>query len=371
MIRFLTFATLAALALFTSIAASSATPPQEPRVALPSVADPVGDVPGGAIIDLKAFGIKQSGRGIAYRFVFTGTAPAVSPSLNVCVATGRGLACIVPGGRAVSFRGQNVPAAALRSGNVIRLWVRAAYLGYGTGAIVRGQGRTQLTTTDGTCAAVCNDDTPEAQITYSGQPGCRAVGRKYLNGPRTRKTIALTFDDGPGPYTDDVLNTLKTNHVPATFYMNGVNMSSSHAPLLKRMRAEGHELANHSWAHEQYPGTSSMRRTNQKIVSVAGVRPCTFRPPYGAVNSGVVASAASLNMATIIWDVDTSDWSSPGVSHIVNVGSSGHAGSIVLMHDGPASRPQTAASVQAIINNYRRRGFEFVTVDETLGFTKR
>jgi peptidoglycan/xylan/chitin deacetylase (PgdA/CDA1 family) len=343
-------------------------------MALPSRAstsDPAGDVVGGNSIDMTGFSVAQSGRGIVYNLIFRYEAPRPSQRIRVCIDMSKGLACMVPSHQLVRWQGKNRPARISYHGRVIRIWVRASYLDYAPGSGVRARARVFLTTASDPCAAICTEVTPGLKIAYSGQANCQAQGRMYHHGWRGAKTVALTFDDGTGPYTARIMNTLRDYQVPATFYMNGANISSSYAPLLNRMRREGHELANHSWGHERLPSQSSLRRTSQRIRAVSGVTPCTFRPPYGAVNSTVVGNAAREGMATIIWDIDTNDWRSPGTSQIIRVGSSGSNGSIVLMHDGPGSRPQTAAAVAGIINSYRSRGYEFVTVDEVLGFARR
>jgi peptidoglycan/xylan/chitin deacetylase (PgdA/CDA1 family) len=115
----------------------------------------------------------------------------------------------------------------------------------------------------------------------------------------------------------------------------------------------------------------SLRRVNTLVRQVTGQTPCTFRPPYGATSPALLARVSSLGMASVTWNVDPRDWSKPGTPHIISEASKGTNGSIVIMHDGPLGREQTAAAVRAVVLNYRRRGYTLLTVDELLGFTAR
>jgi peptidoglycan-N-acetylglucosamine deacetylase len=129
----------------------------------------------------------------------------------------------------------------------------------------------------------------------------------------------------------------------------------------------GEELGDHSLHHESYPGRASMRATNRNIKRATGFEPCLFRPPGGAFDSGVVRAARSLGMTTIIWDVDPTDWSTPGAGAIYSrvVGAT-RPGSIILMHDGGGNRSQTVAALPRIIHTLRGRGYSFDTVTKLL-----
>ena len=188
-----------------------------------------------------------------------------------------------------------------------------------------------------------------------------------LNGSRKHKRVALTFDDGPSGYTSSVVKILNGRNAKGTFFVIGEQVGGSGAKLLKKMSRQGHEIANHSLHHEMYPGYSSLKATSRAIQRATGFKPCSFRPPYGAVNSGVISAAKSNGMTTINWDRDTMDWSLPGSGHISSVGASATSGSIVLMHDGGGSRSQTVAALPSIISSLKGRGYKLVTVSELLG----
>jgi peptidoglycan/xylan/chitin deacetylase (PgdA/CDA1 family) len=188
-----------------------------------------------------------------------------------------------------------------------------------------------------------------------------------LNGPRKRKRVALTFDDGPAPATSSIVKILNSRNAKGTFFVIGEQVGGSGAKLLKKMSRQGHEIANHSLHHEIYPGYSSLRSTNRAIQRATGFKPCSFRPPYGAVNSGVLSAARSNGMTTVNWDRDTMDWTTPGSGSIASVGASAGSGSIVLMHDGGGIRSQTVAALPSIISSLKSRGYKLVTVSQLLG----
>ncbi len=187
------------------------------------------------------------------------------------------------------------------------------------------------------------------------------------NGPRGKKAVALTFDDGPSPYTPKIFSILRHQNVSGTFFQVG-NQIVGREQLARDLLAGGQELGNHSLRHEYKPGHSSMATTSRRIKEATGFRPCVFRPPYGAFDSRVVSDARSLGMTTVNWDVDPTDWATPGSDAIYQrVVSSVRPGSIVLMHDGGGNRSQTVAALPRIIQNLKGRGYQFLTVSQMLG----
>ena len=201
---------------------------------------------------------------------------------------------------------------------------------------------------------------PRARCTRHGAPF-------RTRGSRRHRTVALTFDDGPSPYTHRVLRILRRFRVPATFFLIGQQVG----PFRREARAElraGEEIGNHSLRHSFLPSRGDLARTNQVIRRATGFRPCLFRPPGGAVNSRLVGSALSLGMDTITWDVDPRDWSRPGTGAIVSrVLGAVRPGSIVLMHDGGGPRGETVAALPTILRVLRHRGYRFKTVSALLG----
>lgn len=199
--------------------------------------------------------------------------------------------------------------------------------------------------------------------------GCTGGSPGFVtNGSRSRHVVALTFDDGPSEYTPEFLRVLREKGVPGTFFEVGQEMPGRE-DTMRQILAEGDELGDHTMNHVEYPGYSQIAGAAARIRAYTHFQPCLFRPPGGGVNSSVVATAGSLGMRTINWDVDPRDWSLPGTGAIYsNIVSHAQNGSIILMHDGGGPRSETLAALPQVIDNLRARGFGFATVSELLGY---
>ncbi|MBF2063398.1 MAG: polysaccharide deacetylase family protein [Calothrix sp. C42_A2020_038] len=187
-----------------------------------------------------------------------------------------------------------------------------------------------------------------------------------------KKVIALTFDDGPWPEsTPAVLDILKKNDIKATFFIVG-KMLKEHPDMGKRIVAEGHVIANHTWNHWYHymnPQAAAFEidNTTNLIYQVTGVKTNLFRPPGGIKTNGPYAYARNQKYATIMWSADSVDYSRPSVSKLIdNVMQHAKPGGIVLMHDGGGNRSNTVKALPQIINNFRKQGYRFVTVPELL-----
>lgn len=224
----------------------------------------------------------------------------------------------------------------------------------------------------------CQDRLPDAGSVHAKLApyrlvGCRAERPSFrISGPGHRKVVALTFDDGPGPYTPEVLAILARERVHATFFLVGQQVGPF-ADLVRREFAAGHVLADHSWNHANLGGggpgaRGQIRSTARAIRNATGFTPCLFRPPYGAVGGQLIADARDQGMNTINWNVDPRDWSRPGTGAIYSriIGQTRRE-SIILMHDAGGPRSQTVAALPKVIHELRRRGYGFVTLPELLG----
>ena len=175
--------------------------------------------------------------------------------------------------------------------------------------------------------------------------------------------MALTFDDGPGERTNEILDVLEKNDAHATFFMLGQKVEGNE-DLLKRMYSIGCELGNHSYDHPQLTelddgGADQIYRTNEIIRDACGHYPSVMRPPYGAVDETV---AASVGLPMIIWNVDTLDWSTLNADATIdNVLTNADDGDIILMHDIHSSSVDAAVY---LIPELVSRGYQLVTVTE-------
>lgn len=182
-----------------------------------------------------------------------------------------------------------------------------------------------------------------------------------------RRTIALTFDDGPHPtYTVAVLAVLKKHRVKATFCMVG-DQAVRYPRTARRVARAGHRICNHTRSHADMARLSSSAARRQVLTAqrqlrhVTGVTPTTFRFPYGSSNSRVRAVVRSCKLRNLGWDVDTRDWLRPSARTITaRIVGNVRPGDVVLMHDGGGNRSTTVASLDATIRAMKRRGYTFV-----------
>ena len=184
--------------------------------------------------------------------------------------------------------------------------------------------------------------------------------------------VAITFDDGPHPdFTPRLLDTLKERQVHATFFLVGRN-AAAYPHLVRRMVEEGHEVANHTWAHPLLTGygtegvESQLRRAHDAITKGGGVEPLTYRPPYGGVRLSQRRTIQErFGYPTILWDVDPLDWQPPrSVQKVYDrVLAATKPGSIILLHD---IHETTVDAMPATLDALIARGFQMVTVTQLL-----
>jgi peptidoglycan-N-acetylglucosamine deacetylase len=191
--------------------------------------------------------------------------------------------------------------------------------------------------------------------------------------------VALSFDDGPSPYTERLYKTLLRYHVAGTFFMIGERVAelteASHgAGLLREMVDHGMEIGNHSYDHprdlpDEGEGASlQLELTNREIDRATGFDPCLFRPPYGNLTPELVQRAKVLGLTTVKWDVDPEDWRHPGASVIRKRVLSGvRPGATVVLHDNIETRGQTVEALPGIIEGLEARGYRLVTITQLLG----
>jgi peptidoglycan/xylan/chitin deacetylase (PgdA/CDA1 family) len=184
--------------------------------------------------------------------------------------------------------------------------------------------------------------------------------------------IAVTFDDGPhAVFTPRLLDTLKERNIKATFFMVGRN-ATAYPQIVKRMKEEGHEVANHTWAHPLLTGygaegvKSQLKRTHDAIEKACGTAPILYRPPYGGARLTQRRSIMEdFGYPTILWDVDPLDWQTPrSVQKVYDrVLSMTKPGSIVLLHD---IHETTVNAMPATLDVLIERGYKMVTVTQLI-----
>jgi peptidoglycan/xylan/chitin deacetylase (PgdA/CDA1 family) len=166
---------------------------------------------------------------------------------------------------------------------------------------------------------------------------------------------------------------LERAHVRATFFLIGRQVDDAYRATLLRELRDGDVLGDHSFTHPDLVRSGGTRgqlqSTLSAIRSVTGYTACVFRPPYGSYDDSVVRTARELGLATVLWNVDPTDWALPGSGAIVQrVLAQVRPGSIIISHDGGGPRGQTLAAYPSIIAALRARGYRIVTIPQLLGF---
>jgi peptidoglycan-N-acetylglucosamine deacetylase len=176
--------------------------------------------------------------------------------------------------------------------------------------------------------------------------------------------LYLTFDDGPGIYTPQILDILAENDAKATFFQIG-KMVNTREVMEERIFAAGHAVGDHTWDHVDLTRLSQAGMTKQlnKTARNIGPRmgPC-MRPPYGANNQQTRDVEVSLGMTPILWTKDTDDWRNQSQSSIEAVLRSAGPGDIVLMHDGGGNRAATVAALRVALPALKARGYKFESI---------
>jgi hypothetical protein len=167
--------------------------------------------------------------------------------------------------------------------------------------------------------------------------------------------VALTFDDGPGPYTPKILAVLRRMHAPATFFVIG-EWAHRYPQLIRAETRAGFEVRDHTYTHSFMSRLPASLQRAQIIdagdaIERAGAPfPHLWRPPYGAFNAATLQILRALQMLVVLWTVDTSEYARPGAQRIWYTALSGaRPGAIILMHDGGGNRSETVAAVPRII----------------------
>ncbi len=192
------------------------------------------------------------------------------------------------------------------------------------------------------------------------------------SGGSERREIALTFDDGPGPYTPQVLDQLQRLRVPATFFEIGFMFQWFHRSFSRELRM-GDVIGDHTETHPmmgELPAAaqrSEIVDQTRWISLYGGPFPRLWRPPYGSYNATTLAILHQEHMLMVLWSVDTDDYLRPGVAAIVhNVLAGARPGAIILMHDAGGDRTETVDALPLIVHALRRRGYALVTVPELI-----
>ena len=215
-----------------------------------------------------------------------------------------------------------------------------------------------------------------AQMAVAPAPAASAGSRtapkiSYSSASTDAPCVALTFDDGPdAKNTPRLLDILAKRKIKVTFFVLGERIEM-HPELLKREKAEGHEIGNHSFNHPNFAKMSDdavrgqLQHTHDLILQSSGSKTKLMRPPYGSFTERQKKWVAeAMGYKTILWSVDPLDWKRPGPAVVARrIINEARPGAILLMHD---IHTGSVDAVPQILDTLTAKGFKFVTVSELL-----
>lgn len=220
-----------------------------------------------------------------------------------------------------------------------------------------------------------NYQTKESRLTRQAN---KFIGSYFLKGYHEEKLIALTFDDGPSQYTEQILDVLATSNIKASFFWQGSRLAQFQN-VIERTKLAGHTIANHSWDHPHSAvlptkvwWQQQVLKTNEEMHKLLGITPHFYRPPFGEISDKQVKHLKQQGMKVILWSADSQDWNDK-TNSVVNIQNAiisyQHPEMITLMHDGGGNRQNTVDALPAIIKHYHQQGYRFVTLQTLLGIS--
>lgn len=224
-------------------------------------------------------------------------------------------------------------------------------------------------------------------------PANQLFGVTLVSGPKDRHVVALTYDDGPNPpYTNELLDVLRAEHVHATFFVVG-RAVAAYPQVVRREHLDGDAIGNHTWSHEHLvlddarALRTTLERTDQAIHGATGISPRIMRPPYGGRDWLVLGEVRRLGYTPVMWSVPLArDWEYPPARVIAaRVLRYVTDGAIIDLHDGNqgilcrqrhlaprvCDRSADVAATKIIVETLKRRGYQFVTIPQLLDLRTR
>ena len=195
--------------------------------------------------------------------------------------------------------------------------------------------------------------------------GSRTEARGENSGKEMLK-IAMTFDDGPSVYTEQLLDGLKEREVKAAFFLIG-RSAEEYPEVVRRIDREGHLIGNHTYNHVQIKGLPAgeakeeIEKTDRAVYELTGKHTAYIRPPFGAWEEDL---ELDYEVLPAMWTIDPLDWTTENIDEIVDrVVTQAGENDIILLHDCYDSSVDAALRIVDIL---MEKGFEFVTVDELI-----
>ena len=208
--------------------------------------------------------------------------------------------------------------------------------------------------------------------------GCYFIGLNFFvesvnHGAGTEKVLALSFDDGPTPFTATALDILKEKKVEAVFFCIGRRISGQEETM-RRLVSEGHIIGNHSFSHHPLFDLFSSKKMGgdleamtSAVHSVTGFRPVLFRPPFGVTNPAVARVVKTGRYISIGWNLRSYDTMKKNPEKLrAKIRRGLKAGGIILLHDTAAV---TLEALPGIIDDIRAAGYRLERLDKMCNLT--
>jgi peptidoglycan/xylan/chitin deacetylase (PgdA/CDA1 family) len=201
-------------------------------------------------------------------------------------------------------------------------------------------------------------------------------GPSVWRGPRGRRLLALTFDDGPSESTPAILDALAKHGVPATFFQCGANVERL-PEVARTVRDAGHEIGNHSHTHPLFcfhsPAfiAADLSRAQRAIERHTGASPVWFRAPFGVRWFGMRSAQARLGLRAVMWTVIGYDWKLKAGAIVEQMATGIADGAILCLHDGRElrvrpDRGETIEAVRRLVPRLLEEGYRFETLSRLI-----
>ncbi len=199
-------------------------------------------------------------------------------------------------------------------------------------------------------------------------------GPSVWRGVSDRAAIALTFDDGPGERTPELLKLLESHGARATFFQCGIHVRRL-PEVVRQVAGAGHEIGNHTDTHARLYLRSSgtiydeLARAQEAISQAAGVTPTLFRAPYGARWFGLRSAQRKLGLLGVMWTAIARDWKLPAPAIVARLAAAARNGAIFCLHDGRRTNADAGPTIEAVrrlVPALQEKGYHFETVSEIL-----
>lgn len=194
-------------------------------------------------------------------------------------------------------------------------------------------------------------------------PDVPAVGKMIAHIHLSKPTVYLTFDDGPGRYTQDIVEILDKNNIKGGFFWVGQNLKTEQQSIFaKKMLENGHIIGTHTMHHEKLKKkpkdvqVQMIRASTDHISKKIGAPIYYFRPPYGAIDQNTLVASKETNQILAYWNVDSLDWKYGDKPDLImnNIAKEVKPGSIILMHE----KEQTVKLLPKVIELLKQKGYD-------------